>query len=128
MPEPMSDARLPGCTFCGIVAGTKAAVIVHAWPDAIAFRDKNELVPGGHILVVPRAHVADATANPGVTGQVMARAASIAALIRAGELIIDNLDGATPESRAEADQALEEAKFAGIVLNETLLEERKGHA
>lgn len=56
-----------------------------------------------------------------------ARAASIAALIRAGELIIGNLDGATPESRAEADQALEEAKFAGIALNETLLEERKGH-
>lgn len=55
-----------------------------------------------------------------------ARAASIAALIRAGELIIDNLDGATPESRAAADQALEEARFAGIVLNETLLEEGDG--
>lgn len=52
-----------------------------------------------------------------------ARADLIATLVRAGELIIGNLDGATPESRAEANCALDNARFQGIVLNELLAEE-----
>lgn len=55
-----------------------------------------------------------------------ARANLIAALVRAGELIIGNLDGATPESHAEADRALNDARFQGIVLNELLAD--KGNA
>lgn len=56
-----------------------------------------------------------------------ARAGLIAALVRVGELIIGNLDGATPESRAEADRALDDARFRGIVLNELLAEEDGVH-
>lgn len=52
-----------------------------------------------------------------------ARANLIAALVHAGELIIGNLDGATPESRAEANRALNDARFQGIVLNELLADE-----
>lgn len=47
----------------------------------------------------------------------------VAALLRAGTLCIGNLDGSTPESLAETDRALTEARFRGIVLNELLIEE-----
>lgn len=67
------------CIFCKIVAGTAPARMVREWQDAIAFRDKNELVPDGHILVVPRVHVANAIEDPAVTGMVMAHAAEMAA-------------------------------------------------
>lgn len=52
-----------------------------------------------------------------------ARDEVIVALLHAGGLLIANLDSATPESRAEYDRAMEDAKFKGIVLNELLLEE-----
>lgn len=52
-----------------------------------------------------------------------ARGEVIAALLRVGELCIGNLDNATPESLAETDRALDDARFSGIVLNELLLEE-----
>lgn len=67
-----------GCVFCKIIAGRAPARMVREWQDAIAFRDKNELVPDGHILVVPRVHVANAIEDPAVTGMVMAHAAEIA--------------------------------------------------
>jgi histidine triad (HIT) family protein len=62
---------MSSCTFCGIVAGRKSARMVREWPDVIAFRDKNELVPNGHILVIPRRHVVDATEDPQLSGRVM---------------------------------------------------------
>lgn len=68
----------PGCTFCGIVAGRKSCRMVREWQDVIAFRDKNELVPDGHILVVPRLHVANGVENPKLTGRVAQCAAEIA--------------------------------------------------
>jgi len=43
-----------------------------------------------------------------------------------GTLCIGLLDESTPEKAAEADQALEDARFKGIVLNELMLEEA-GH-
>lgn len=52
-----------------------------------------------------------------------ARAELADALVRAGTLCIELLDGSTPEKKAETDQALEDARFKGIVLNELLLEE-----
>lgn len=52
-----------------------------------------------------------------------AREELAAALVRAGTLCIELLDGSTPEKLAETDKALEEARFKGIVLNELLLEE-----
>lgn len=46
-----------GCVFCGIVAGTQPASIVHADDDVLAFCDIAPLTPG-HLLVVPRRHAA----------------------------------------------------------------------
>ena len=50
-------APQPGCVFCGIAAGTVAATVV--WRDGAvcAFLDQRPLFKG-HVLVVPRAHVA----------------------------------------------------------------------
>lgn len=71
--------------FCGIVAGVGPAALVHDdWPDAVAFlpmadKQGRRGCTEGHILVVPRLHVADAAENAVITGQVAARAAELAA-------------------------------------------------
>ena len=43
------------CPFCGIVAGTTPAHVVHQGPGAIAFLDAFPAARP-HVLVVPRAH------------------------------------------------------------------------
>ncbi len=65
------------CVFCGIVAGTESATIVHEWHDTVALVPIGAAVDG-HILVIPRVHVSDASVDPIVTATTMARAASIA--------------------------------------------------
>lgn len=77
-PQRREDVDAVSCTFCGIVAGRKSCRMVREWPDVIAFRDKNELVPDGHILVIPRRHVADAAEDPALTGRVFMCAAELA--------------------------------------------------
>lgn len=54
------------CVFCKIIAGDAPARIVESWSDAIAFVPLVPVTPG-HVLVVPREHVADALARPFVT-------------------------------------------------------------
>lgn len=66
------------CTFCGIVAGRKTARVVREWPDMIAFRDKRELVPDGHILIVPREHITDVRESPALAGRMMVCTAQLA--------------------------------------------------
>lgn len=78
------------CTFCGIVAGRKSARIVREWEDVIAFRDKNELVPDGHILVIPRRHVVDATEDPELSGRVMACMSQLAREFEHSNFIFNN--------------------------------------
>lgn len=46
------------CLFCGIVAGDIDSEIVYDDEHAVAFRDIDPKAPT-HVLVVPRAHVAD---------------------------------------------------------------------
>ena len=48
------------CLFCGIVAGTVPATIVHETERTVAFRDIAPAAPV-HVLVVPRAHVTNAS-------------------------------------------------------------------
>lgn len=67
------------CVFCEIVAGRSPATVVAEWADAIAITPLNP-VTDGHVLVIPRKHVADATEKPMLTGAV----ASLAALHAAG--------------------------------------------
>jgi histidine triad (HIT) family protein len=72
------------CDFCDIAAGTGPATIVAEWPDALAILPRPDAAgrrgcTDGHILVLPRAHVADFAADPMVTAATMARAAQLAA-------------------------------------------------
>jgi histidine triad (HIT) family protein len=48
------------CVFCRIAAGDAPATIVRAWPDALAIVPLGPVTPG-HILVIPKAHVAEST-------------------------------------------------------------------
>jgi histidine triad (HIT) family protein len=52
-----ADAAGDGCVFCAIVHGDAPAEIVLTDPAGIAFLDRRPLLPG-HILLVPRTHVA----------------------------------------------------------------------
>lgn len=65
------------CVFCEIVAGRPPATLVWEDADAVAFEPLNP-VTDGHVLVVPRLHVADATEDPGVAADTMFLAASLA--------------------------------------------------
>lgn len=49
-----SSAR---CAFCDIVAGTAPASVVHEDDVALAFLDIGPVNPG-HVLIIPKAHVA----------------------------------------------------------------------
>ena len=58
------------CVFCQIVRGEAPAEIVDDGPRWVAFRPLNPYVPG-HLLFVPRVHVADAAQFPAITATVM---------------------------------------------------------
>ncbi|MEO3860910.1 HIT domain-containing protein [Acrocarpospora sp. B8E8] len=64
------------CVFCRIVAGDAPADIVYRWPDAVAFVPLGP-VTEGHVLVVPKVHVQDATEDPYTTGLAMSAAAEL---------------------------------------------------
>lgn len=68
------------CVFCDIVAGQAPTEVVAEWADAIAIVPLNP-VTEGHVLVIPRKHVADATEKPLLTGQVSSLAALHAASV-----------------------------------------------
>jgi histidine triad (HIT) family protein len=57
---PMTANRTPGtdCVFCEIVAGTKPASVIAEDGTTMAFLDLRQFHPG-HVLVIPRRHVAD---------------------------------------------------------------------
>lgn len=65
------------CVFCDIIAGDEPAEFVRRWTDAVAIVPLNPVTPG-HVLVIPRAHVVDASDRPHIAAQAMERAASIA--------------------------------------------------
>jgi histidine triad (HIT) family protein len=50
---------------------------VATWDEAIAFVPLNPVTPG-HLLVIPKRHVADVTENPTVSAAVMCAAAELA--------------------------------------------------
>lgn len=69
---------MDSCQFCAILRGQAPAKYVHSWPDAIAIVPLEPVTPG-HVIVIPRLHVGDFTADPVVTASTMARAATLAA-------------------------------------------------
>lgn len=66
------------CKFCAIIRGDAPAVIVHKWNDVIAIVPLGP-VTDGHVLVIPRKHVADAAEDRITTGMTFLRAAELAA-------------------------------------------------
>ena len=48
---------MPGCLFCSVVAGGTPAFVVLDEPDVVAFLDHRPVFKG-HVLLVPREHVA----------------------------------------------------------------------
>ena len=73
----MSDVA---CVFCDIVAGRASADFVwnHGPDPVVAFRPLTPVTPG-HALFIPKDHLRDAAAAPGLTGMVFAYAAVYAA-------------------------------------------------
>ncbi|MEV8638950.1 HIT domain-containing protein [Streptosporangium sp. NPDC051023] len=65
------------CVFCQIVAGTAPATVVREWDDALAFIPLDPVVDG-HILVIPKRHVADVAEDPAVSAITMRAAAELA--------------------------------------------------
>lgn len=62
------------CAFCDICERKATAHIVRDFPDAIIIVPLNPVTPG-HVLVIPKTHVKDATEYPHVTGSAMTTAA-----------------------------------------------------
>ncbi|URM91446.1 histidine triad nucleotide-binding protein [Streptomyces sp. MRC013] len=75
--EPRSD-----CLFCKIVVGEVPATVVRETETTVAFRDINPQAPT-HVLVIPKAHHADAAAlaaaAPEVAADVLREAGEVAA-------------------------------------------------
>lgn len=75
------------CPFCEINLGRAPADFVDEWSDAIAIVPLNPVVEG-HVIVIPKTHVADFASNPDVTGATARRAAQ---LCRTQDLVHANL-------------------------------------
>lgn len=86
------------CVFCDIVAGTAPAHVVADWPEAIAIVPLGPVVDG-HVLVIPRKHVADFAENPGVTAATMRRAAEHGAQYDSANIITSMGRAATQSVR-----------------------------
>ena len=72
--------RQPLCAFCDVVAGRLPATVVHRDARTIAFLDLRQANPG-HVLVVPRVHIADIRDADRVTAAAVMR--SLARMARA---------------------------------------------
>ena len=73
------------CIFCRIVAGEIPSRQVYADDVCVAFLDVGPLKEG-HTLIVPRVHVPDALADPGVLASLAPAIGTV------GRLLIDRLD------------------------------------
>ncbi|MFD7510505.1 HIT domain-containing protein [Streptomyces sp. NPDC059853] len=79
-PVPRKHPR-PDCPFYAIIHDGAPATIVREWADALAIVPRGGGCTDGHLLVLPRAHVADFTVDPVVSATVQLRAAELAAEI-----------------------------------------------
>lgn len=66
------------CVFCAINRGEAPGTIVAEWSDALAIVPLGPVTPG-HVLVIPKRHVADLAEDPAVTAATMRRAAQFVA-------------------------------------------------
>ncbi len=82
--EPQAD-----CLFCKIVAGEVPATVVRETDHVVAFRDINPQAPT-HVLLIPKAHYADAAALAGGAPELAAELLREAAEVAAQEKIVDS--------------------------------------
>jgi len=75
--ETDAEIEAADCVFCKIITGRAPATFVRQWADAVAIVPLHQ-VTDGHLLVIPKTHVRDASESPHVAGLTMARAAEIA--------------------------------------------------
>lgn len=73
---------MSSCLFCEIVAGERAAFVVHSDEVAVSFLDTRPVFKG-HVLVVPRAHFTTLTDLPEV-GPYFERVQAIARAVQDG--------------------------------------------
>ncbi|MFF7328828.1 histidine triad nucleotide-binding protein [Streptomyces sp. NPDC090306] len=77
----MAGEQQDDCLFCKIVAGRIPATLVRETATTVAFRDINPQAPT-HILVIPRAHHADAAslaeADPALAADVLRETRAVA--------------------------------------------------
>lgn len=76
------------CTFCGIAAGHIPAEVVHDWGTGIAIKPLDP-VNDGHVLVIPRRHVATFAEDPVGTGASAINAAQYAAEVGDCNVIVN---------------------------------------
>lgn len=69
------------CIFCRIAAGKAPAKHLGSWISTAVIEPLNPVTPG-HLIVIPRAHVADAVEDPSVTATVMHDAAMCVSMVR----------------------------------------------
>ena len=72
-----ADLPVPGCPFCGIVAGLLPSSQVYSDSQVVAFRDRNPAAPV-HVLVVPRRHISGINAIEAADGALLAALISAA--------------------------------------------------
>ncbi|MGD6765953.1 HIT domain-containing protein [Streptomyces sp. BH097] len=83
------------CVFCAIAAGQAPATVVREWDEVLAIRPRSGGVNEGHILVIPRTHVADAGFDPKVSARTMACAAELMAELPDANIITSKGAAAT---------------------------------
>ena len=80
-PEPITPAR---CVFCRIVRGEVPAKVVYEDDAVLAFLDHRPLFPG-HVLVIPKTHVATlADLPPGLIAPLFGAVQRIGRAVEAG--------------------------------------------
>ncbi|GAA2137254.1 histidine triad nucleotide-binding protein [Kitasatospora kazusensis] len=89
--EPQSD-----CLFCKIVAGQIPATVLRETDGTLTFRDINPQAPT-HVLVIPKAHYANAAdlaaGDPAVAAELLTEAGEVAAdekIVESGYRLIFN--------------------------------------
>jgi hypothetical protein len=89
------------CAFCDVVAGRSPATMVACDPLTVAFLDLRQFHPG-HVLVVPRAHIADVRGADDATGTLDQWGARLRAALAVLALLWAMPAAAQPAQRVEA--------------------------
>lgn len=76
-PVPRKHPR-DDCRICRILRDEVHAEVIHRWGDALAIAPRTSVCTGGHVLILPRGHVADLATDPVVSAAVQLRAAELA--------------------------------------------------